>query len=146
MTPPTRPNTFGISHLSFHPNKEEYIIWIGEENCDAGIGQSCAAVAHYSKDNGRQWHFIERYVRSCEWARDSELLVDPNQILCERYQNRKGDQRLFGRDTPLELVSGTQFFKNQRKLFDNIVGFTKFSEYLVVAQVGLVTVYATFAL
>jgi hypothetical protein len=74
------------------------------------------------------------------------LLVDPNQILCERYQNRKGDQRLFGRDTPLELVSGTQFFKNQRKLFDNIVGFTKFSEYLVVAQVGLVTVYATFAL
>lgn len=134
MNTPTRPNSLGITHLHFHPTKEEYIIWIGEEGCDS-LGASCAAVAYYSPNNGRDWERIDNYVRNCEWARDKELKVDNTQIICERYAIKRGDQRLFGRENPLELVSGTQYFKNQKKLFGHVVGFTKFSEYLVVAEV-----------
>jgi hypothetical protein len=36
---------------------------------------------------------------------------------------------------PLALVEGTEYFKKQKKIFDEVVGFTKFSEFLVVAEV-----------
>jgi len=36
---------------------------------------------------------------------------------------------------PMQLVSGRDFFKKKEKVFDDIVGFAKFSEYLIVAEV-----------
>jgi hypothetical protein len=136
---PTMPNSFGIPHLFFHPTKEENIIWIGEEGCDSRLGEACKAVAHYSLDNGRNWQKIDEYVRNCEWARDKQLKVDDTQIICERYRDHKGDQRLFTRETPIELISGTGYFSKgqQKKLFNQVVGFTKFSEYMVVAEVRI---------
>jgi hypothetical protein len=77
---------------------------------------------------------VETYVRNCAWARDSELRIDATQILCESYKNKEGSQRSFQSDNPLELVSGTNFFKTKKKLFDYVVGFAKFSEYLIVAE------------
>jgi hypothetical protein len=135
MDTPTKPNTFGIPHLVFHPTKEEHIIWIGEEGCDSRLGQTCAAVAHYSPDNGRRWHYIDRHVRNCEWASDKQLKVDSNQIICERYRGHQGDQRLFTWETPIELISGIKYIGKQSNLFSQVVGFTKFSEYMVVAEV-----------
>jgi hypothetical protein len=133
---PTRPNVFGIKQLSFHPTSNEYIIWTGEEECDNNkLGSACRAVAHYSRDNGRTWVHIEDYVRNCEWARDKQLKVDETQIMCEKYNTPKKDQRLFGREAPMQLISGTQYFTNTKTLFNQVVGFTKFSEYLVVAEV-----------
>lgn len=80
---------------------------------------------------------MESYVRNCAWARDSELKIDSTQILCESYKNKKGSQKFFQNDNPLELISGTNYFQRKTKLFDHVVGFAKFSEYLVVAEVGL---------
>jgi hypothetical protein len=138
INPPSAPNTFGIPHLQFHPQREEYLIWTGvSEGCAEGkpLGSPCSTIAHYTIDNGRNWVHIDNYVRNCEWARDADLKVDPHQIMCERY-TKQGDQRIFTRDTPIELVSGKDFFKHQTKLFNQVVGFTKFSEYLVVAEVS----------
>ena len=36
----------------------------------------------------------------------------------------------------LELVGGN-FFQNKKKLFNAVVGFAKFSEYLIVAEVNI---------
>ncbi|RPD60705.1 Oligoxyloglucan reducing end-specific cellobiohydrolase [Lentinus tigrinus ALCF2SS1-6] len=133
MDAPSIPNTFGLPVLHFHPGKSDYIIWTGNKGCE-GFADSCHVEAQYSLMNGRDWNLIDTYVRNCAWARDKELLVDPNQIICESYKNKKGNQRFFGLDNPLELIGGTDFFSKKTKLFDHVVGFTKFSEYLIVAE------------
>jgi hypothetical protein len=134
------PNTFGAPVLHFHPTSD-YLIWTGNVDCETGpsLSGKCRAVAYYSTDNGRNWRTVEEYVRNCAWARDSELKIDRSQILCESYREKKGDQRMFQPNSnSLQLVSGSNFFKDKRKLFDRVVGFAKFSEFLIVAEVGFV--------
>ena len=135
----TVPTTLGSPILHFHPTSD-YLIWTGNEDCERGtdINGKCRAVAHYSTDNGRNWKLVEEYVRNCAWARDAQLKIDMTQIICESYRDKKGDQRTFqAGGNPLQLVSGTQYFKNKVRLFDRVVGFAKFSEYFIVAEVSL---------
>lgn len=133
---PLVPNTFGAPVLSFHPNSDN-LLWNGNNGC-TGLGENCHGEAYYSRDNGRNWRLVETYVRNCAWARDADLKIDATQILCESYKNKQGSQRFFGNENPLELVSGTGFFSKKTKLFDHVVGFAKFSEYLVVAEVSTI--------
>ena len=128
------PNTFALPDLRFHPDKTDYLIWTGNEGC-SGFGENCRATSYYSTDHGRKWTKIDEYVRNCAWARDAQLLVDPNQIICESYKTKQGNQRFFGLENPLQLISGTDFYRRKSKLFDHVVGFAKFSEYLIVAEV-----------
>jgi len=130
---PSVPNSFGAQVLQFHPQSDN-LLWVGNVDC-TGMGQNCHAAAHFSRDNGRNWKDVEKYVRNCAWARDADLKIDATQILCESYKNKQGNQRLF-QDNPLQLVGGTNYFQKQTKLFDQVVGFAKFSEYLVVAEVS----------
>ncbi|KAF8638219.1 hypothetical protein AX17_002368 [Amanita inopinata Kibby_2008] len=129
---PTFPNTFGIQVLRFHPSSDK-LIWTGVEDCGGEVS-SCHVVAHYSRDNGYGWDRVENYVRNCAWVLDTQINADPNEILCESYREKKGNQKYFHADNALELVTGTNYFSNKRKVFDHVVGFAKFSEYLVVAE------------
>ena len=132
---PTVPNTFGAVIMHFHPSSD-FILWTGNEGCE-GAASSCRAVSHYSTDNGRRWHKVEEYVRNCAWARDKELLIDGTQIICETYKEKKGNQRTFHPNSnPLQLVTGSQYYSNKKVLFDRVVGFAKFSEFLIVAEVS----------
>ncbi|OCH85342.1 Oligoxyloglucan reducing end-specific cellobiohydrolase [Obba rivulosa] len=133
MDVPTGPSAFTSQVLHFHPTQHDLLIWTGDVDC-ANYGNECHVEAFYSRDNGRNWNFIEKYVRNCAWARDAELLVDPTQIICESYKNKQGSQLFFGLENPLELISGRQYFHSRTKLFDHVVGFAKFSEYLIVAE------------
>ncbi|PSR72220.1 hypothetical protein PHLCEN_2v11927, partial [Hermanssonia centrifuga] len=130
---PLPANIFGLQVLHFHPLKSDYLIWSGSKNCES-FTDPCHVEAFYTLDNGRSWERIDEYMRNCAWARDSELLIDPNQILCESYKIKEGNQRYFGMDNPLELVGGTDFYSQTTKLFDHVVGFAKFSEFLIVAE------------
>ncbi|KAH8113722.1 hypothetical protein DFH11DRAFT_1544928 [Phellopilus nigrolimitatus] len=130
---PLLPNTFGAVIMHFHPISD-YLIWTGNADCE-GSAEKCRAEARYSTDNGRNWRFVEEYVRNCAWARDAELKIDATQIICESYKEKKGNQRLFQANAnPLQLVGGTQFFSKKKVLFDRVVGFAKFSEFLIVAE------------
>jgi hypothetical protein len=80
---------------------------------------------------------VEDYVRNCAWTKDRSINADPNEILCESHRDKKGAQNAFPAPNPLELVVGENFFRRKTKLFDQVVGFAKFSEYLVVAAVSL---------
>lgn len=130
---PSPPNSFNAAVLRFQPRSDN-IIWIGSVGCE-NDGENCRAQAHYSTDNGRRWSFIEDYVVNCDWARDDELHVDWTQILCESYLTKQGSQHSFGRENALQLISGRDYFEKKNKLFDHVVGFTKFSEFLIVAEV-----------
>ncbi|OSX64575.1 hypothetical protein POSPLADRAFT_1138528 [Postia placenta MAD-698-R-SB12] len=133
MPGPLPPNNFGLPILHFHPAKSDWLIWSGSEGC-SGFGENCHVEAWYTRDNGRNWVFIEKYVRNCAWARDSELKVDPAQIICEVYGNQEGNQRFFAMDNPLQLIGGTDYFSKKTKLFNHVVGFAKFNEFLIVAE------------
>ncbi|TDL26564.1 signal sequence binding protein [Rickenella mellea] len=129
---PSVANNFGIPVLRFHPTSD-YLIWTGMEGC-SGSGGDCYAVADYSTDNGRNWHRIDTYVKNCAWARGTQLKVDSSEIVCESYKDKRGNQRNFRGENPLELVEGTDFYRKKQKLFDRVVGFAKFSEFLIVAE------------
>lgn len=132
---PTVPSQFTSQVLQFHVNSD-YLIWVGDHDCN-GVGENCHAEAHYSINNGRDWNVIDRYVRNCGWARDTKLKVEATEIICESYQTKEGSQRTFNtRRNPLQLVAGANFYADKKKLFDHVVGFTKFSEYLLVAEVS----------
>ncbi|CAE6471894.1 hypothetical protein ACGC1H_003813 [Rhizoctonia solani] len=131
---PASPNQFGLGLLSFHPTQSDWLIYTGQQNCGEDKS-NCHAEAFYSLNHGRSWNSIEKYVKTCTWARSSDLRIDPRLILCESYRDKKGNQRTFTGANPLEFVEGGDYFKNKRKMFDNVVGFAKFSEYLLVAEV-----------
>lgn len=130
---PSPVNTFGAQVLRFHPISD-YLIWTGNKDCTGSL-ENCHAEARYSRDNGRNWVFVENYVRNCAWAKDAELESDPNEIICESFRDKKGSQKFFQGDNPLQLVAGSNFYGKKRTLFEHVVGFAKFSEFLVVAEV-----------
>jgi hypothetical protein len=130
---PTRANTFGLPHFSFHPTRPEMPIWTGEVGCGS-FGSECYVSAAWSY-NDRDWAPLERYVRRCEWARDTELAADPTLTLCESYTDKTGDQRTFGAGAALALVAGSRYFRNRREMFAHVAGFSKFPQFLVVAEV-----------
>ena len=133
---PLPPNTFGLFILHFHPDHSDYLLWTGSRDCESPFTNNCRAEAFYSRDNGREWVPVDTYVRNCAWARDTKLLVDKNQIFCESYAVKQGDQRVFGPSNPLQLISGRDFYAEKTKVFEHVVGFAKFSEFLIVAEVS----------
>lgn len=120
--------------LRFHPTSSDSIIWVGNRDCSSD-GQKCRAEAKYSRNNGRTWYDIDDYVKNCAWAADTLLDADPTEIICESYQDKKGSQRGMGPGDMLQLVAGPQYYARKKVLFSSVVGFAKFSEFLVVAEV-----------
>ncbi|POW02780.1 hypothetical protein PSTT_11522, partial [Puccinia striiformis] len=132
---PLEANLLGIPLIDFHPTRPDWLIWTGSEGCVEAKGEHCKAVAYYSKDNGRYWNKIDDYVRICSWARDKKFKADERLIFCQAYQHKRGSQKSMS-DNPLQLIQGRNFFDEKKKLFDSIVGFATFEEFMVVAQIA----------
>ncbi|MBW0519773.1 hypothetical protein O181_059488 [Austropuccinia psidii MF-1] len=132
---PIYPNLLGIPLLDFHPTRSDWLIWTGSEGCSSHLNENCKAIAYYTKDNGRYWRQIDDYVRVCSWGRDKKFKLDERAIFCEVYQRKTGSQISMA-DNPLQLIIGRNFFNERTQLFDSIVGFATFEEFMVVAQVG----------
>ena len=92
-------------------------------------------MAHYSRDNGRNWDTIEKYVHNCAWAVDSKLHADDTEIICESYEKKAGSQMMIPLGSPYQLVEGGGYYARKKTVFKSVVGFAKFSEFLVVAEV-----------
>lgn len=76
-------------------------------------------------------------MRNCGWVWDARLKIETAGIICESYQKKEGSQGTFNpRNNALQLVVGANFYVDKTKLFDHVVGFTRFSEYLLVAEVS----------
>lgn len=132
---PADPNPFGIAMLDFHPTRGDWMIYTGSSDCKDTLSTKCRAVAYYTTDNGRRWNKIDEYVRQCSWARDERLKVDEKEIICESYRDKKGSQRSADYN-PMQLVAGKNFYGQKTVLFDSVVGFATFSEFMIVAEVG----------
>jgi len=139
-------NTFKAQILRFSPRDTDVLIWVGDKNC-GGNKSSCHAEAHLSRDNGRKWQLIEKYVKDCAFADDKQIVADPTEIICESWKIKEGQQTPWGNGDKdsLELVVGPNYYDpgRRRKIFDRVVGFAKFSEFLVVASVGRLAYHQT---
>lgn len=135
ITPPMDPNNLGIAILDFHPTKADWLIYTGSADCSSTLSSTCRAVSFYSTDHGRNWKKIDEYVRTCAWARDARLKIDEREIICESYKNKQGSQKS-GDYNPIELIAGSNYYSKKVKLFESVVGFASFSEYLLVAQLN----------
>jgi hypothetical protein len=137
---PSAPNRIGVQVIRFHPRWDR-LLWVGMEDC-VGNQANCRVRVHYSMDNGRRWTHVEDYVRNCAWVQDLRIDADPNEILCESYRDKMGNQLLFGDENPLQLVTGIEYYARKKTLFNDVTGFANISQYLVVAEVRLVCVHA----
>ncbi|KAG1149093.1 hypothetical protein G6F37_003371 [Rhizopus arrhizus] len=119
--------------INFHNSDPDYLIYVGERNCQRGFTSDCHSEAFYSKNNGRIWIPISTYVRSCFWGRGGGIKdAHHDSILCEQHQEQLGNQlTLF--DSSVQLVSSENYFHEKRILFDNIIGITIFGRYMVAA-------------
>ena len=135
-------NTLGAPVMSFHPKESDWLIWVGGTPGCSDYRADCHTVAEYTTNNGGSWAPIETYVKNCAWGRDTDLKIDSQLVICESYRDKEGSQATFTPANPLELWIGSHFYREKKKLFDSVVGFTKFSEYLIVAEVGSMIVIA----
>lgn len=134
MKLPMDPNILGIPMLDFHPTKADWLIFTGSENCEETLSKNCHAVAYYSTNHGRSWSEIDKYVRSCQWGRDTHLAADDTMIICESYKDKSGNQRTPMPDNNLQLVVGKSYYRYKDVKFDAIVGWATFDEYMLIAQ------------
>ncbi len=131
---PLPANGLGIGILDFHPDKSDWLIWTGSRDCTFSTGKDCHAEAWYSDTNGAKWEKIDSYVRTCSWGRDKKLMMDPRTIFCESYQDKRGNQRDFTAANRLQLIRGDDFYHKRTRVFDAIVGYAVFEQYLIVAE------------
>lgn len=136
LTTPIDPNGLGLAVLDFHPTRPDWLIFTGSIECSNSMSTTCRAVAYYTTNHGGNWNKIDEYVRVCSWARDARLKIDEREILCESYQNKEGSQRSWDFN-PIQLIAGKNYYSKKIKLFDTIVGFATFSEYLIVAELNV---------
>ncbi|CAG8641465.1 17122_t:CDS:2, partial [Racocetra fulgida] len=90
--------------------------------------------AYSTQDNGGNWKQLDDYVRICSWALDTNFVVDDKKfIFCQSYKNKRGSQKSFI-NNPLQLWSSHDFGNSKTTVSDDIVGFTTFEQYMVVAE------------
>lgn len=116
------------SPLSFHPDKRDWILWVGEK-CTSD-GENCYDEASLSKDRGDNWKTIMRYVDRCEFTGSSSFRFRNNdQIICRARKREDSDKN----DNPWTLVGSNDFFDTKKVLQDDVKDFATMSEFIVVA-------------
>lgn len=116
--------------LSFHPEKKDWLIWVGEKCAEVDGSEQCYKQASISRDRGDNWQTALRYVRKCEFTGHSAYKFrDARQIVCLA-REREDD----GPDNPWVMVSSNDFFEEDKKVHKTSVkDFATMSEFIVVA-------------
>jgi photosystem II stability/assembly factor-like uncharacterized protein len=112
--------------LSFHPDKKDWLIWMGKKCEKVDGSEDCIQEAHYSTDRGDSWHLIGRYVQRCEFTGNSAYNFRPlKQIVCLVHAEEK-------QDSPWTIMTSDDFFDEDKTLYDGTVSnFATMSEFII---------------
>ncbi|KAG0326544.1 vacuolar protein sorting/targeting protein PEP1, partial [Podila humilis] len=121
---------------SFHPTEPSWFIFMGEVDCGYDGGNRCHAEAYLTQDAGKTWRSIAEWVKSCSWAQDNKFKrVDYRGMYCEQYADKGVSQKhLVNQGSTTRFVYSENFMSSSRVLFEEIVGYAIYSEYLVLAE------------
>lgn len=113
--------------LSFHPDKKDWLIWVGEHCDDVGGKESCYPQASISKDRGDNWATLQRYVKRCEFTGHSAYKFRPStQIICLAMKEERDD-------APRTVVTSNDFFEEDKTMFDGeVTNFATMSEFILL--------------
>ncbi|KAI9488126.1 hypothetical protein BDB00DRAFT_849759 [Zychaea mexicana] len=119
--------------MNFHNVEADYLLYLGEKDCDTSLSMDCHSEAFYSHDNGKSWNHIGTYLRNCIWGREGSVeKADHHAILCEQYHEKSGNQRSFF-GNQIQYVTSTDYFSDKQVIFEDIAGIAVFGKYIVVA-------------
>ncbi|KAF5660032.1 carboxypeptidase Y-sorting PEP1 precursor [Fusarium circinatum] len=78
--------------MSFHPDKKDWIIWIGNRCGDVAGSKDCHPEASISTDRGDNWKTLQRYATKCEFTGNSAFKFrTQKQIVCLVYKDENTD-------------------------------------------------------
>ena len=125
----TRPANAGdVAPLSFHVEKHNWLIWVGEVDCDQTTSSKCHMNAYYSTDRGETWLALAHYCRRCEFIKREGWEGQDELVYCEQYKEEDPNG-------PLVLVSSNDWFGSEpTEHFHDIVAFATMSDYIIVAN------------
>lgn len=127
-----KPGQQQLPPLTFHPDKKDWLIWIGKKCTDTG--DTCYKEAMLSKDRGDNWRTLKRHVAKCEFtgfSAFSQFRRDEDQIICKaRAREVESDT-----DNPWQLVVGPadDFDDKAEVVQSEVMDFATMSEFIIVA-------------
>ncbi|KAJ4137573.1 vacuolar protein sorting/targeting protein PEP1 [Fusarium equiseti] len=81
------------AHMSFHPDKKDWMIWIGKRCDDISGSKDCYPEASLSTDRGDNWKTLLRYAVKCEFTGNSAFNFRPQkQIVCLAHKDEDPDK------------------------------------------------------
>lgn len=113
-------------NLMFHPDKMNWIIWVGKQ-CENN--NSCRKIASLSTDRGDHWETIAREVYKCEFTGSSAYTFqnrDERQIYCQARQDEDTKK-------PWEIQRSNDFFQNKLEPIRNVSAFATMAEFIAIA-------------
>lgn len=121
---PIQKNEEHISVLGFHPKYKDWLIWTGAADCGTG---DCHSEAYISKNRGKNWDLLLRYVQKCEFVSREDREESDELLFCEQFEKEN-------RDNPLQLLSSSNLFADNNVHFTDVVDFATMSEFIIVAS------------
>ncbi|ODQ80423.1 hypothetical protein BABINDRAFT_20654, partial [Babjeviella inositovora NRRL Y-12698] len=113
------PNT---QPIRFHPRRDSWLIWLGQEGCTHPGSLSCRTVAYVSKSFGKRWLEMQENVNMCSFiVKLHENTFNPL-VLCDRPATKSNNFRS-------ELMYSEDFFKTREVVLTNVVDFETSGEY-----------------
>lgn len=128
-TPPKVDNP--VSPFAFHPDRRDWIIWVGQKCASVGNEENCYKEASLSKDRGDNWQTILRYVDRCEFTGSTAFSTfrAADQIICKVRSREDASND----NNPWQIVTSNDFFETKNVVETNVKDFATMSEFIVVA-------------
>lgn len=123
FTAPGLRNTQDMRIINFHEQKQDSLIWIGNEDCD---GKNCHSKAYITDRRGDGWNPMLIEGGNCTFAAHQGRNNSENLIICEQY---KGEEKSNDR----QLVFSDDEFFSKEIPFDNIAHYSTNHGFVVVA-------------
>lgn len=114
--------------LSFHPDKKDWLIWVGDKCEEVGGKTSCYKEASISTDRGDNWRTMQRYAERCEFTGNSAYKFrELKQVVCLVMKEERDEG-------PKTVVSSDDFFEEDKTVYaGEVINFATMSEFIVLA-------------
>lgn len=125
---PSAPNTLRKPILDFHSTRSSWLLFTGMKGCERSSAEECRATTFYTEDGGSSWETLHDYVENCQYIGTTKVEADANLIFCAASSSSSSTGNV-------ELYSTVDYFDTSERLFESVVGFAVFEEFVVVAEI-----------
>ncbi|KLP04570.1 carboxypeptidase Y-sorting protein PEP1 precursor [Fusarium fujikuroi] len=115
--------------MSFHPDKKDWIIWIGKRCGDVAGSKDCYPEASISTDRGDNWKTLQRYATKCEFTGNSAFKFRAQkQIVCLVHKDENTDNH--------KTIVTIEDFSEDDRIFHNgtVAAFATMNEFILATD------------